>query len=195
MADRQFEVVLFGATGFTGSLTAEYLAAHAPVGTRWALAGRDGGRLRALRDRLGVDAGVVEADVADAGSLRRLAEAGRVVITTVGPYIRYGEGVVAACAEAGTDYVDLTGESEFVDLTYLRHHATAERTGARLVHACGFDSIPPDLGALFTVQQLPEGQPIRMRGYLSVSLGYSDGFPGIEGGKGKVQPTCEDVVA
>ena len=169
MTDRQFEVVLFGATGFTGSLTAEYLAAHAPAGTHWALAGRDGGRLRALRDRLGVDAGVVEADVTDARSLRRLAEAGRVVITTVGPYIRYGDGVVAACAEAGTDYVDLTGEQEFVDLTYLRHHATAERTGARLVHACGFDAIPPDLGALFTVQQLPEGQPIRMRGYLSVS--------------------------
>ncbi|MFC6018218.1 saccharopine dehydrogenase family protein [Plantactinospora solaniradicis] len=175
MTDRQFEVVLFGATGFTGSLTAEYLAAHAPVGTRWALAGRDGDRLRALRDRLGVAAGVVEADVSDAGSLRRLAEAGRVVITTVGPYLRYGDGIVAACAEAGTDYVDLTGEPEFVDLTYLRHHATAERTGARLVHACGFDAIPPDLGALFTVQQLPEGQPIRMRGYLSVGALPSGG--------------------
>ncbi|MGI5211761.1 saccharopine dehydrogenase family protein [Plantactinospora sp. CA-290183] len=169
MADRQFDVVLFGATGFTGSLTAEYLAAHAPVGTRWAVAGRDGGRLRALRDRLGVDAGVVEADIADPGSLRRLAEAGRVVITTVGPYIRYGEGVVAACAEAGTDYVDLTGEPEFVDLSYLRHHAVAERTGARLVHACGFEAIPADLGALFTVRQVPEDQPIWLRGYLSVT--------------------------
>ncbi|MBF9133212.1 saccharopine dehydrogenase NADP-binding domain-containing protein [Plantactinospora sp. S1510] len=175
MTDRQFDVVLLGATGFTGSLTAEYLATHAPAGTRWALAGRDGGRLRALRDRLGVDAGVVEADVADASSLRRLAEAGRVLITAVGPYIRYGEGVVAACAEAGTDYVDLTGEPEFVDLTFLRHHATAVRTGARLVHACGFDAIPADLGAFFTVQQLPEGQPIRMRGYLSIGALPSGG--------------------
>ncbi len=89
------------------------------------------------------------------------------MISTVGPYVRYGEPLVAACAEAGTDYVDLTGEPEFVDLMYLRHHATAVRTGARLVHACGFDSIPHDLGALFTVEQLPADRPIRLRGYLS----------------------------
>ena len=76
------------------------------------------------------------------------------MITTVGPYLTYGEPLVAACAEAGTDYVDLTGEPEFVDRMYVAHHATAERTGARLVHACGFDSIPHDLGAYFTVKQL-----------------------------------------
>ncbi|GAA4723182.1 saccharopine dehydrogenase family protein [Phytohabitans rumicis] len=172
MTDRAFDIALFGATGFTGTLTAEYLAAQAPAGTRWALAGRDGRRLRELRDRLGADVEVVEvveADAADPRSLRDLAESARVVITTVGPYIRYGEPLVAACAEAGTDYVDLTGEPEFVDRVYLAHHATAARTGARLVHACGFDSIPPDLGALFTVQQLPADQPIRMRGYISAS--------------------------
>lgn len=167
MADRAFDIALFGASGFTGALTAEYLAAHAPAGTRWALAGRDGRRLRALRERLGVDVGVVEADAADSASLRALAEASRVVATTVGPYIRYGEPLVAACAAAGTDYLDLTGEPEFVDRTYLTHHATAQRTGARLVHACGFEAIPADLGALFTAQQLPAGQPIRMRGYIS----------------------------
>jgi short subunit dehydrogenase-like uncharacterized protein len=169
VADRAFDIVLFGATGFTGTLTAEYFAAHAPAGTRWALAGRDERRLRALRDRLGVDVGFLVADVSDPRSLRVLAEGSRVVATTVGPYIRYGQPLVAACAAAGTDYVDLTGEPEFADRTYLAHHTTAQRTGARLVHACGFDSIPPDLGALFTVQQLPAGQPIRMRGYLSAS--------------------------
>jgi saccharopine dehydrogenase (NAD+, L-glutamate forming) len=120
-----------------------------------------------LRDRLGVDVQILEADASDQASLRHLAEASRVVVTTVGPYLRHGEPVVAACAEAGTDYVDLTGEPEFVDRMYVRHHATAERTGARLVHACGFDSVPHDLGALFTVQQLPQERPIRVRGYVS----------------------------
>jgi short subunit dehydrogenase-like uncharacterized protein len=164
---RDFDLVLFGATGFTGALTAEYLAAHAPARMRWALAGRNREKLAALRDRLGVDVAILSADITDPGSLRGLAEASRVVATTVGPYIRYGEPLVAACAAAGTDYVDLSGEPEFVDLMYLRHHATAERTGARLVHACGFDSIPHDLGALFIVGQLPPGEPIRLRGYLS----------------------------
>jgi short subunit dehydrogenase-like uncharacterized protein len=164
---RELDIVVLGASGFTGGLTAEYLAAHAPSATRWAVAGRNRGKLEALHDQLGVDVQVLEADVDDQISLRRVAEVSRVVISTVGPYIRYGESVVAACAEAGTDYVDLTGEPEFVDRVYVRHHATAERTGARLVHACGFDSIPHDLGALFTVQQLPEDLPIRMRGCVS----------------------------
>ncbi len=163
---RDFDIVLFGATGFTGALTAEYLAAHAPAGTRWALAGRNRDRLDAVRDRLGVDVGVLEADAGDPAGLRRIAESARVVATTVGPYLRHGEPLVQACAEAGTDYLDITGEPEFVDLMYVRHHATAERTGARLVHACGFDSIPHDLGALFTVQHLPENAPIRLRGYV-----------------------------
>ncbi|GII24704.1 saccharopine dehydrogenase family protein [Planosporangium mesophilum] len=170
-----FDIALFGATGFTGALTAEYLAAHAPAGMRWALAGRNREKLAALRDRLGVDVSILDADVTDAGSLRRLAGSARVVISTVGPYIRYGEPLVAACAEAGTDYVDLTGEPEFVDLMYLRHHATAERTGARLVHACGFDSVPHDLGALFTVEQLPSDRPIRLRGYVSAGGVLSGG--------------------
>jgi short subunit dehydrogenase-like uncharacterized protein len=172
---RDLDIVLFGATGFTGALTAEYLAAHRPDGTRWAIAGRDRRKLDALRERLGADVAVVEADVDDPASLRRMAEASRVVATTVGPFLRYGEPLVAACAQAGTDYVDLAGEPGFVDQMYLRHHATAERTGARLIHSCGFDSIPHDLGALFTVQQLPADQPIRMRGYVSVSGRFSSG--------------------
>jgi short subunit dehydrogenase-like uncharacterized protein len=173
--ERSYDVVLLGATGFTGGLTAEYLAAHMPADGRWALAGRNVSRLEALRDRLGVDVPLVQADVTDPDSLRDLAASTRVVATTVGPYINYGEPLVAACAEAGTDYVDLTGESEFVDLMYLKYHARATETGARLVHACGFDSIPHDLGVYFTIQQLPADLPLHVSGYVRAKATISGG--------------------
>ena len=96
--------------------------------------------------------------------MRAVAESTRVVITTVGPYLLYGQALVAACAEAGTDYLDLTGEPEFVDRMYLDHHDRAVETGARIVHAAGFDSIPHDLGAWFTVQELGSKDPISLRG-------------------------------
>ncbi|MGY0490495.1 saccharopine dehydrogenase family protein [Streptomyces sp. WG-D5] len=180
-AGRTYDVVLFGATGFVGVLTAEYLAAHAPEGLRWAVAGRDTVRLERLRERLteiNPECAVlplVRADVADRASLRELAANARVVATTVGPYLEYGEGLVAACAEAGTDYVDLTGEPEFVDHMYVRHDARARETGARIVHACGFDSIPHDLGAYFTVKQLPEGVPLRIDGFVRSNATFSGG--------------------
>ncbi|WP_435186054.1 saccharopine dehydrogenase family protein [Streptomyces sp. bgisy126] len=179
--DRPYDVVLFGATGFVGELTAEYLAEHAPAGCRWALAGRSPGRLEALRDRLAsgrphlADLPLVVADSADPASLRELAGSARVVATTVGPYVWYGEELVAACAEAGTDYLDLTGEAEFVDLMYVRHDARARETGARIVHACGFDSIPHDLGVHFTVGQLPEGVPLRVDGFVRAGAAFSGG--------------------
>ena len=154
--DRTYDIVLFGATGYVGELTAEYLAQHAPPGARIAIAGRNAAKLEALKQQLQrTEVGMLGADVTDPESIRALAEATRVVISTVGPYLQYGEPLVAACAAAGTDYVDLTGEPEFVDLMYLRYHAAAKESGARLVHSCGFDSIPYDLGALFTVSQLP----------------------------------------
>jgi saccharopine dehydrogenase (NAD+, L-glutamate forming) len=170
---REHDVVLFGATGFTGSLTAEYLATQS--GVRWALAGRNAEKLAMLRDRIGADVPILVADSGDAASLRRIAERAAVVATTVGPYALRGEPLVAACADTGTDYVDLAGEPEFVDRVYLRYHGTAERSGARLVHACGFDSIPHDLGAQFTVQQLPSDQPITMRGYVRAAGTASGG--------------------
>jgi saccharopine dehydrogenase (NAD+, L-glutamate forming) len=179
--DRELDVVLVGATGFTGRLTAEYLAHHAPDGLRWGLAGRTESKLEGVREHLTtIDPGLdelplLQADVTDDASLKDVAQRARVVITTVGPYLTYGEPLVAACAEAGTDYVDLTGEPEFVDRMYVAHHATAERTGARLVHACGFDSIPHDLGAYFTVQQLPEDVPITMRGVVRSKGTFSGG--------------------
>jgi short subunit dehydrogenase-like uncharacterized protein len=170
--------VVFGATGFTGALTAEYLAGRAGAGAgagRWAIAGRSRDKLDAVRARLAADVPVIVADVGDADSMRRLAESTKVVITTVGPYSHYGEPVVAACAAAGTHYVDLTGEPEFVDLMWLRHHEQAQRTGARLVHSCGFDSIPYDLGALFTVGQLPDDTPIKLEGFVRASATFSGG--------------------
>ena len=168
--DRDHDIVILGATGFTGELTAAYLAGHAPAGLRWALAGRNRAKLEQVRDRLAEidptlsDLPLLEADSSDDVSLRALAESTRVVVTTVGPYLQYGEPLVAACARAGTDYVDLTGEPEFVDRMYLEHHDEAVASGARIVHACGFDSIPHDLGALFTVQQLGSEAPITLRG-------------------------------
>ncbi|MER6222842.1 saccharopine dehydrogenase NADP-binding domain-containing protein [Streptomyces sp900105755] len=175
--DRPYDLVLFGATGFVGELTAEYLAAHAPEGLRWALAARDERRLEALRERLpgGAAVGVLRADVAEPATVRALAEHARVVATTVGPYGRYGEELVAACADTGADYLDLCGEPEFVDLAYVRHDARARETGARLVHACGFDSVPHDLGAYFTVRQLPEGVPLTVDGFVTADATFSGG--------------------
>jgi short subunit dehydrogenase-like uncharacterized protein len=180
-AERAFDVVLFGATGFTGALTAEYLAANAPAQTRWALAGRNRSKLEALRATLAeanpacAELELLHADVEDADSLRAVAAATSTVITTVGPYINYGPPLVEACAEAGTDYVDLTGEPEFVDLMYVRHHAKAVDSGARIVHCCGFDSIPHDLGAYYTVKQLPEGVPLTVSGYVRAGGTFSGG--------------------
>ncbi|MYS94386.1 MULTISPECIES: saccharopine dehydrogenase family protein [Streptomyces] len=175
--DRPYDIVLFGATSFAGALTAEYLAAHAPDGLRWAVAGRSAEKLERLRERLpgGAEVGVLRADVSDPASVRALAEHARVVATTVGPYVTYGEALVAACADTGTDYLDLCGEPEFVDLTYVKHDARARETGARLVHAAGFDSIPHDLGVYFTVQQLPEEVPLTVEGFVTADAAFSGG--------------------
>lgn len=164
------DLALFGATGFTGSLTADYLGAHIPKTKKWAIAGRNAAKLKVVADRIAKSGGVVptiiEADIADAASMKALAEQTRVLITTVGPYLQHGEPAVKACAEAGTHYVDLTGEPEFVDRMWLKYHEIAKASGAKIVHACGFDSIPYDLGVLYTVEQLPEGVPISIEGYI-----------------------------
>ena len=183
--DRPYDLVLFGATGFTGGLTADYLVSHLPANARWALAGRSKAKLEAVRERLArigssidssaQDFDLLHADVSDPDSLRAVAESARVVASTVGPYLEYGEPLVAACAAAGTDYLDLAGEPEFIDRMYVAHHATATQTGARLIHACGFDSIPHDLGALFTVKQLPSDVPLTIRGIVSSNAMISGG--------------------
>ncbi|ORW97193.1 enoyl-ACP reductase [Mycobacterium sp. IEC1808] len=146
-APREFDVVLYGATGFVGKLTADYLA-RAGAGARIALAGRSPERLRAVRDILGESARdwpLLTADAASPSTLDEMAGRTRVVVTTVGPYTRYGLPLVAACAAAGTDYADLTGEPPFMRESIDLYHKQAADTGARIVHACGFDSIPSDL--------------------------------------------------
>ncbi len=145
------DIAVYGATGFVGKLTARYLAEHAPEGVTVALAGRSREKLERLRTELGpraADWPVLTADSADAASMRTLAESARVVATTVGPYAKHGLPLVEACANAGTDYADLTGEVLFMHETITRYHAAAERSGARIVHNCGFDSIPSDIGTL-----------------------------------------------
>ena len=172
---RSYDITLLGATGFTGGLAAKYLAANAPADAKLALAGRNRAKLEAVAASLGREVAIIVVDNTDDASVKAMAEATRVVMTTVGPYILHGEPVVRACAEAGTDYVDLTGEPEFVDLMYVKYNATAEKSGARLIHACGFDSIPHDLGAQFTVEQLPEGLPMTVRAYVSANGTFSGG--------------------
>lgn len=171
------DIVLLGATGFTGALAAEHLASHAPPDTRWALAGRSLARLQALRARLALvdpacaDLPLLVVDAADRHALGRMAAGTRVLVNAVGPYTVHGDAAVAACAQTGADYVDLAGEGEFLDLSYVRHHHTAVRTGARLVHSCGFDSVPFDLGTLHTVLALPEGVPIAVRAFTQLHMG------------------------
>ncbi|OBH11504.1 trans-acting enoyl reductase family protein [Mycobacterium sp. E1747] len=146
-AQREFDIVLYGASGFVGKLTAEYLARTGP-GARVALAGRSPERLRAVRDTLGESAQswpLIAADASSPTTLNEMAARTQVVITTVGPYTRYGLPLVAACAAAGTDYADLTGEPPFIRNSIDQYHKQAADTGARIVHACGFDSVPSDL--------------------------------------------------
>lgn len=178
---RSFDIVLFGASGFTGRLTAEYLARRGGPTLRWALAGRNRDKLEAVRARLAEiepACATMElriAELSDRAALNEITASTKVLITTVGPYVRHGEPLVAACAETGTDYVDLTGEPEFVDRMWLAHHERAVASGARIVHCCGFDSIPHDLGAWFTVQQLPERVPITVEGFVRAGGEVSGG--------------------
>ena len=153
---RDHDVVLFGATGFVGRLTAGHLATHAPSGVRVTLAGRSRHRLEQVRDGLGAvaaDWALLVADALDAAQMKRLAESARVVATTVGPYVTYGHELVAACAAAGTHYTDLTGEVLFVRQSIDDNHKPAQRTRARIVHGCGFEALPSDLGVWLTAHR------------------------------------------
>lgn len=187
---KSLDIVLFGATGFTGGLVAEYLAscADAPH-LRWALAGRNRAKLEQVKARLVQkhpqlsDLPLLSADSADDASLRALAHRAKVIITTVGPYAKFGEPLVKACAEVGADYVDLTGEPAFVERTLDRYHAAAEQSGAKIVHACGFDSIPHDMGAFFTLEALREklspserdSAPVTIEGFVRAGGNFSGG--------------------
>lgn len=177
----KYDVVQFGATGFTGRLIAHYLATHAPDDLRWAVAGRDAKRLNAVIDdviaaspqRTRPD--VIEVQLDDAPALTELVGGTTVVLTTVGPFQLHGEPLVAAAARTGAAYVDITGEPGFVDEMYLRHHDAAVETGARLVHACGFDSVPHDLGVYAAVKALPSNAPISAVTIVRANAEFSGG--------------------
>ena len=157
--DREFDIIIFGASGFTGRLVAEYMhATHTPRGVKWAMAGRDLKKLAAVRDEMGLPASIplVAADTSDAPSLKAMAARTKVICTTVGPYTYYGEPLVAACVEAGTDYVDLCGEVLWMRQMIEKYEARAKETGARIVFSCGFDSIPFDQGVAYIQEKFKE---------------------------------------
>jgi short subunit dehydrogenase-like uncharacterized protein len=175
---RPHDLVLFGATGFTGQLVAEELGRRAPG--RFAIAGRDRRRLHEVKASLvGIhpgngDVGLIEASVEDPASLDRMAASARVLLTTVGPYVRHGLPVVEACVRAKTHYLDLTGEPPFVAESRRRFGQSAREARIRVVHCCGFDSVPADLGAWYTVGLLPPG-PKQVRAYLKTNAAASGG--------------------
>ena len=152
MSDREFDVVIYGASGFTGRLVAEYLQAeYGGTDLKWAMAGRNVEKLAAVRDEMGVskDIALIAANSDDPSSLAEMAARTKAMITTVGPYQLYGEPLLKACAEGGTDYVDLCGEPAWMKDMIDRYDDVAKKSGARIVLSCGFDSIPFDLGVLF----------------------------------------------
>ena len=149
---RAFDLILYGATGYTGQLVADYIQAHQPSGGfRWAIAGRSLDKLGAVRDAIGApaDLPLIVADSSDPASIRAMAESTAMVVTAAGPYQLYGSVLVAACAAAGTDYLDLCGEPAWMAEMIPAHHAAAQASGARILFSSGFDSIPFDLGVRF----------------------------------------------
>jgi short subunit dehydrogenase-like uncharacterized protein len=161
--DRRLDLVVFGATSFVGQILCRYLAGRHGSGgpLRWAIAGRDPAKLDTVAAATGADVERIVADASDLDALTELASSTRVVASTVGPYALYGSSLVAAVAAQGTDYCDLTGETQWMRRMIDAHSSDAEASGARIVHTCGFDSIPSDLGVWFTQQRALErfGQP------------------------------------
>ena len=149
----KFDIIVYGATGFTGQLVAEYLATHyaGKADLKWAMAGRSLDKLASVRDAVGApaDTALIVADAGDPVSLKAMLDQTRSVLTTVGPYQLYGSELVAACAASGTDYFDLCGEPVWMRQMIDAHEAAAKSSGARIVFSCGFDSLPFELGVFF----------------------------------------------
>jgi short subunit dehydrogenase-like uncharacterized protein len=178
----EFDLIVYGASGYTGRLVAEHLAKRYGVGgeVKWAMAGRSAGKLAEVRDEIGApkDTPLVVADAADPASVRELVGRAKAVVTTVGPYQLYGSDLVAACAEAGTDYLDLCGEPNWMRRMIDAHEAAAKQSGARILFSCGFDSIPFELGVYFAQRTAKEelGGPVpRVKGRVRAIQGGLSG--------------------
>lgn len=170
-ANREYDVIVWGASGFTGRLVAEYYLKQYGVGgdLKWAMAGRNQSKLEQVRAELGnTDIPILTADSHDKASLQNLVQQTKVICSTVGPYALYGSELVEACVDAGTDYCDLAGETQWIRRMIDAHHERAQQTGARIVPSCGFDSIPSDLGTYFVQKKAKEAhgefaQHVKMR--------------------------------
>jgi short subunit dehydrogenase-like uncharacterized protein len=181
-AARALDLVVYGATGYTGKLVAEHMLKTHGVGrdVRWAMAGRSLDKLKEVRSKIGApdDLPLIRAEASDPAALKAMCQQAKVVLTTVGPYQLYGEPLVAACAETGTDYVDLCGEPAWMAEMIARHQERAKASGARIVFSCGFDSIPFDLGVVFLEEEALRrfGQPAtRVRGRVRRMAGTFSG--------------------
>ncbi|MCB1141971.1 MAG: saccharopine dehydrogenase NADP-binding domain-containing protein [Leptospiraceae bacterium] len=174
--NKKYDIILFGATGFTGKLTAEYLVSKMNSEKfTLALAGRSHSKLSNLKMEIlnkfrnSVEIGIIIADVGDEESINRMVESTRVLITTVGPYLKYGETILKACAREGVHYLDITGEGAFVQTMYEKYNSLAVANKARIVNCCGYDSIPADLGTFFTIKNLPEEESKEVECFISTS--------------------------
>ncbi len=176
------DIIVYGATGFTGQLVAEYLAQHysGKGGPKWAMAGRSLEKLASVRDAIGApaDTALIQADASDPASLKAMVDQTRSVLTTAGPYQLYGTELVAACAASGTDYLDLCGEPLWMREMIDAHQASAQSSGARIVFSCGFDSLPFELGVFFCQETAKKtlGAPVsRVKGRVRAMKGTFSG--------------------
>src|SRR5450631_923692 len=182
MSSSKFDIIVYGATGFTGQLVAEYIAAHyrGDSNLKWAMAGRSLDKLASVRDAIGAaaDTALIVADAGYPVSLKAMVDQTRSVLSTVGPYQLYGSELVAACAATGTDYLDLCGEPVWMRQMIDAHEATAKSSGARIVFSCGFDSLPFELGVLFCQETAKKvlGAPVsRVKGRVRAMKGTFSG--------------------
>lgn len=173
-----YQIIVYGATGFTGQRTTEYLAANAPADLRWAIAGRNADKLDDLKRRLNLSVDTIAVDANDADGIAQMVQQTQVLITTAGPYALYGENLIKSCAEHGTHYVDITGEVPWVQDMIARYGDAATKSGAKIIPFCGFDSVPADIGTWVARQYAREqglGELLRVRGYYTTAGGGLNG--------------------
>lgn len=182
MEDRKYDIVLFGSTGFTGNLVAEYFAENVSLGkVKWAIAGRNPEKLEKVKNNLMhlnaecEDVDILECNSDDLQSLMDVTSQTKIIVTTVGPFALYGEKLVEACVETGTNYCDITGEPDFVKTIYKKYNDAAREKGIYIINCCGFDSIPADAGAYFTAMQLPANETKTVKGFVTSSGTFSGG--------------------